>query len=102
MAAELDVSISSQQATAGANELIRVCNQIIDAVKKVDSTLTAGQQQIDKFGDSFSSESKEIKTAVAEMSLALSKSLRAILSPVVKRKKKAQAGLLGTSRNCRT
>lgn len=71
MAAELDVSVSSQQAVVGVNELRKVFEQLIDNVKKVDATLATGQQQIDKLGNSFLSSAGEIKASVAEMSGAL-------------------------------
>jgi len=73
VAAELDVSVSSQQAVTGVNDLLKVFQQLIDSVKKVDSTLATGQQQIDKLGNAFTSESGEIKNAVGEISASLKK-----------------------------
>ena len=68
MTAELDVSVSSQQAVTGVNELRKVFQQLIDSVNKVDATLATGQQQIDKLGSEFTSSASEIKASVAEIS----------------------------------
>lgn len=73
MAAELDVSISSQQAVSGGNELVRICDKIIQAIKQVDTTITAGQKQIDSLGKSFTEESKAISNAVTNLGTSFQK-----------------------------
>ena len=74
MAAELDVSISSQQAASGGNEIVRICEKIIGAIKKLDTTITTGQKQIDSLGQSFTEESKAIGTAVNNLGASFQKS----------------------------
>ena len=74
MAAELNVSISSQQAASGGNEIVRICEKIIGAIKKLDTTITTGQKQIDSLGQSFTEESKAIGAAVNNLGASFQKS----------------------------